>query len=71
MRGLVHLWHGMQDAIVPVDHAMHLAATLPNVRAALHPDEGHFFYRRRLREILGELAAAVLDPVRAPALRSA
>jgi hypothetical protein len=31
------------------------------VQAALHPDEGHFFYRRRLREILGSLAAAVRD----------
>jgi dipeptidyl aminopeptidase/acylaminoacyl peptidase len=49
----------MQDALVPVDQAMHLAAALPNVRVALHPDEGHFFYRRRLREILGQLAAAV------------
>jgi pimeloyl-ACP methyl ester carboxylesterase len=59
VRGRVHLWHGMQDALVPVDQAMHLAAALPNVRVALHPDEGHFFYRRRLREILGHLAAAV------------
>jgi pimeloyl-ACP methyl ester carboxylesterase len=57
--GRVHLWHGMQDTLVPVDQAMHLAAALPNVQVALHPDEGHFFYRRRLREILGPLAATV------------
>jgi pimeloyl-ACP methyl ester carboxylesterase len=69
VRGLVHLWHGMQDELVPVDQAMHLVAALPRVQAALHPDEGHFFYRRRLREILGELVVAI-EP-RGPAVRSA
>jgi hypothetical protein len=49
----------MQDELVPVDQAMHLVAALPNVQAALHPDEGHFFYRRRLREILGPLTGAL------------
>ncbi|MGH2918444.1 MAG: alpha/beta fold hydrolase [Solirubrobacteraceae bacterium] len=59
VRGLVHVWHGVQDQIVPVDQALHMAAMLPRVQTALHPDEGHFFYRRRLREILGDLTAAV------------
>ena len=58
VRGLVQLWHGMQDPLVPVDEALGLAAALPNVQVALDPDEGHFFYRRRLREILGRVAAA-------------
>ena len=53
----VQLWHGMRDSLVPVDQAIGLAAALPRVQAALHPDEGHFFYRRRLREILGEVVS--------------
>ncbi|MGH2944295.1 MAG: alpha/beta fold hydrolase, partial [Solirubrobacteraceae bacterium] len=59
VRAPVHVWHGMQDALVPVDEAMVVAAALPHARIALDPDEGHFFYRRRLREILGDLVAAV------------
>lgn len=65
VRGLVHVWHGAQDAIVAVDEAMLLAAALPHARLALDPDEGHFFYRRRLREILGDLAAAAAAAPRA------
>ncbi len=59
VRGHVHLWHGMQDAFVPVDLALEMAAALPHVQTELDPDEAHFFYRRRLREIMGELVAAV------------
>jgi pimeloyl-ACP methyl ester carboxylesterase len=70
VRGLVQLWHGMQDPLVPVDEALGLAAALPHVQAALDPDEGHFFYRRRLREILGRVAAACRC-AHAPAVRSA
>ena len=58
VRALVQLWHGMQDPLVPVDAALGLVAALPNVQVALDPDEGHFFYRRRLREILARVAAA-------------
>lgn len=58
VRALVQLWHGMRDVLVPVDQAIQLAASLPNVQTRLGPDEGHFFYRRRLREILGDLVNA-------------
>jgi pimeloyl-ACP methyl ester carboxylesterase len=54
----VHLWHGLNDPLVPVDHALALAATLPRCRAFFDPDEGHHFFRRRLGSILGVL----LDP---------
>ena len=56
VRPPVQLWHGANDPLVPVDQALLLAAALPRARVAIDPDEGHFFYRRRLREILGELA---------------
>jgi pimeloyl-ACP methyl ester carboxylesterase len=58
VRPRVHLWHGMQDALVPVEHALQLAVALPDCRPAFDPDEGHFFFRRRLPAILGALAPA-------------
>lgn len=70
VRPLVQLWHGMQDPLVPVGEVLGLAAALPNVQAALDPDEGHFFYRRRLREILARVAAACRR-ADAPPVRSA
>jgi pimeloyl-ACP methyl ester carboxylesterase len=65
VRPAVQLWHGAKDPLVPVDQALLLAAALPRARVAIDPDEGHFFYRRRLREILGELF------VDTPAVKSA
>lgn len=66
----VDLWHGMHDPFVPLDHALALAVALPDCRVALDPDEGHFFLRRRLEEVLGGLLArATLSgrrPVDAP-----
>lgn len=52
----VHVWHGMADALVPADHALHLVAGLPRCRAWFDPGEGHFFFRRRARDILAALA---------------
>lgn len=51
----VHVWHGMADALVPVEHALQLAASLPSCRAFFDPDEGHHFFRRRLPAILATL----------------
>jgi pimeloyl-ACP methyl ester carboxylesterase len=52
----VHVWHGMADAFVPSDHALHLVAGLPHAHAWFDPGEGHFFFRRRVREILSQFA---------------
>lgn len=62
VRGLVQLWHGARDTLVPVDRALLLASALPRAQISVDADEGHFFYRRRLREILGELSAAMCRP---------
>jgi hypothetical protein len=39
----------------PVEHALQLAATLPRCLIFVDPDEGHHFFRRRLKEILSVL----------------
>jgi pimeloyl-ACP methyl ester carboxylesterase len=49
----VHVWHGRCDQLVPAAHAAALAAAIPDSRIALDPDDGHFFFRRRIRAILG------------------
>jgi pimeloyl-ACP methyl ester carboxylesterase len=56
--GQVHVWHGMADTFVPAEHALQLAAALPNCTVALDPGEGHFFFRRRVADILGGLLTA-------------
>jgi pimeloyl-ACP methyl ester carboxylesterase len=59
VRGEVHVWHGEQDRFVPVEHARALAAALPRCQARFDAHDGHFFFRRRLGEVLGALVAAV------------
>lgn len=51
----VHLWHGVRDPLVPIEHALQLAITLPRCRVFFDPDEGHHFFRSRLRTILAVL----------------
>jgi pimeloyl-ACP methyl ester carboxylesterase len=55
----VQLWHGLGDPLVPVEHALQLAATLPDCRVFLDPEEGHHFFRRRLGSILAALVGNV------------
>jgi pimeloyl-ACP methyl ester carboxylesterase len=77
----VQLWHGLADPLVPPEHALQLAVSLPNCRVFLDPDEGHHFFRSRLGKILavltgvdgdeGEEIASALARVQAAARRSA
>jgi pimeloyl-ACP methyl ester carboxylesterase len=48
----VHLWHGVSDPLVPIDHALQLALALPNCRVFFDPDEGHHFFRSSIGRIL-------------------
>ena len=51
----VQLWHGLDDVLVPPEHALQLAATLPRCRVFLDPGEGHHFFRSNLARILAVL----------------
>ena len=58
----VDLWHGVADPLVPIDHALALAAVLPRCRVFFDADEGHHFFRRRLHEILATLVGTGHPP---------
>lgn len=60
----VHLWHGCGDPLVPVEHALQLAAALRCPRIFFDPDEGHHFFRSNLARILGVLIGREADPGR-------
>jgi pimeloyl-ACP methyl ester carboxylesterase len=55
VRADVQLWHGARDRIAPLAGARSLAGSLPAARLTVCGGEGHFFFRRRLAEILGSL----------------
>jgi pimeloyl-ACP methyl ester carboxylesterase len=59
----VHLWHGAGDPLVPVEHALALAASLPRCQVFIDPDEGHHFFRAGLAEILASLLGYGAAPV--------
>ncbi len=57
----VQLWHGIDDPLVPIEHALQLAIAIPQCRVFFDPDEGHHFFRRRLRTILALLVGREQD----------
>jgi pimeloyl-ACP methyl ester carboxylesterase len=69
----VTLWHGRGDRLVPLSHAAALAAALPRCTTLVDHRGGHFFYSRRLAEIVGALVPERASelPLESPALRRA
>jgi pimeloyl-ACP methyl ester carboxylesterase len=57
----VHLWHGAGDPLVPVEHALQLAGSLPRCQVFIDPGEGHHFFRSSLAEILAALVGYDAD----------
>jgi pimeloyl-ACP methyl ester carboxylesterase len=55
----VTLWHGARDPLVPLSHVRTLAAALPGSLVRVDPGGGHFFYSRRLPDIVGALLPAI------------
>jgi pimeloyl-ACP methyl ester carboxylesterase len=51
----VTVWHGRNDRLVPLSHAFALAEAIPTCTAVVDPTGGHFFYSRRLEEVVGSL----------------
>lgn len=56
--GRVLLWHGRDDATVPLGHALAHTATIPGLRTTVLPGEGHFFLRARLPGLLAAIRSA-------------
>jgi pimeloyl-ACP methyl ester carboxylesterase len=54
----VHVWHGDADVNNPLQCAEYSIATIPNTKAVILPNQGHFFIMRRWGEILAELVAS-------------
>jgi pimeloyl-ACP methyl ester carboxylesterase len=68
----VTVWHGGADRLVPLAHALILASAIPGATTCIEPRGGHFFYSRRLPQILGSLLPGVAPVGQAePALLSA
>jgi pimeloyl-ACP methyl ester carboxylesterase len=67
----VQLWHGAGDPLVPVEHALQLAASLSHCRVFVDPDEGHHFFRSSLEQILSTLIAGTAGEYGEPAALSA
>ncbi|PTL56540.1 alpha/beta hydrolase [Paraconexibacter algicola] len=69
--GPVLVWHGRDDATVPVGHALAHTATIRDRRTTVLPGDGHFFLRARLPAVLAAVRAAWSPVAAAPAREAA
>jgi pimeloyl-ACP methyl ester carboxylesterase len=53
----IHIWHGEQDRIVPVEQGRIQAKTIPNAHARFFPNEGHTLGVNHTEELLDTLVA--------------
>jgi pimeloyl-ACP methyl ester carboxylesterase len=54
----VHLWHGEQDANVPISVGHYVADAIPNCGARFYKEEGHLTLpRNRIRDVLNTLVS--------------
>jgi len=56
--GEVQVWHGARDATVPVADALAVAGAIPGARTTVLMQEGHFFLRAHLAQVLAGITAA-------------
>ena len=54
----VHLWHGDEDNVIPLHHAMYLASMLPDATLRICQGEGHMVMWSHLGEVLRGSAGA-------------
>jgi pimeloyl-ACP methyl ester carboxylesterase len=69
VRAPVTVWHARGDRLVPLAHTLSLAAAIPGCLTRVDPSGGHFFYSRRIIEIVSALVPGGPEP--APALPGA
>lgn len=55
LRVPIRFWHGDADPLVPLDHAHHLAALVPDAEVRVRPGEGHMGNLDAAEEILDTL----------------
>jgi pimeloyl-ACP methyl ester carboxylesterase len=69
----VQLWHGDEDAVIPLHHSRYLASVIPGATLRICPEEGHMLMWNHLPEILMAAAGMPSQPEslrRLPALYS-